>query len=365
MQPLQQADRLSAETLDGKPTQDESSPGRALGHALALRAEECCDLCYARASAYAWAGRPPDPTYTERSRGVNWLATVMTARWLAYGVPVSADEMLYIAERGELAASLQQSIVNITRAYLIWRDTIGEILRDEATRLNTPREVISDALRAVRMSCDASLVQMARAFDTRMDELSRELAGERETLLHQAFHDPLTGLPNRVLLYDRINQAVLTARRNAGTFAILAIDLDGFKAVNDSLGHDGGDIVLQHVADRLVQSVREVRHRGAPRRRRIYRAPCRNGVGERRRHRAEAGGAALSGAVFRRRMHIGRRNHRSRNVPVRRQRRAHPAERSGPCDVSSKARAREQPRALRSAGVDAAAEWMSCSPSDP
>jgi diguanylate cyclase (GGDEF)-like protein len=60
-----------------------------------------------------------------------------------------------------------------------------------------------------------------------------------------------------VLLYDRINQAVLVSKRNAGTFAILAIDLDGFKAVNDTLGHDGGDIVLQQVALRLVNSVRE------------------------------------------------------------------------------------------------------------
>jgi diguanylate cyclase (GGDEF)-like protein len=257
MQPLQETGRPSATTLDGTSTQEGSSPGLALGHALGLRAEECCDLCYARAATYTWAGRPPDPAYTERSRGVNWLATVMTARWVAYRVPVSADEMRYIAERGDLAASLQQSIVNITRAYLIWRDTIGEILREEAARLGTPREIVSDALRAVRMSCDASLVQMARAFDSRMDTLSTELATEREALVHQAFHDPLTGLPNRVLLYDRVIQAVLSSRRNAGTFAILAIDLDGFKAVNDSLGHDGGDIVLQHIADRLVSSVRE------------------------------------------------------------------------------------------------------------
>jgi diguanylate cyclase (GGDEF)-like protein len=256
MQPLQETNRLSAEALDNF-TQEEPRPGLALGHALALRAEECCDLCYARATSYVWAGRPPDPAYVQRSRGVNWLATVMTARWIAYGVPVAADEMAYIAERGDLAASLQQSIVNITRAYLIWRDTVGEILREEASRLNAPRDVVSDGLRAVRVSCDASLVQVARAFDTRMAALSTELATERETLVQQAFHDPLTGLPNRVLLYDRIEQAVLASRRNAGTFAILAIDLDGFKAVNDSLGHDGGDIVLRHIADRLVSSVRE------------------------------------------------------------------------------------------------------------
>jgi diguanylate cyclase (GGDEF)-like protein len=257
MRPLQQTDRPSEGPLARESSRPTSDAGRTLGFALGLRAEECCDLCYSRAATYGWAGRPADPKYIERSRGVNWLATVMTARWIAYGIPVSPEEMQYIAERGDLAASLQQSTVNITRAYLIWRDTIGEILRDEADRLHTPRELLSDALRAVRLSCDASLVQVARAFDRRMAELSRELASERETLVHQALHDPLTGLPNRVLLYDRIAQAVLASQRYARPFAILAIDLDGFKAVNDSLGHDGGDVVLQQVADRLVKSVRE------------------------------------------------------------------------------------------------------------
>ncbi len=257
MQPLQRTVRPSKEPLSRESSRPNSDAGRVLGLALGLRAEECCDLCYSRAATYGWAGRPADPKYIERSRGVNWLATVMTARWIAYGVPVSPEEMQYIAERGDLAASLQQSTVNITRAYLIWRDTIGEILRDEADRLNTPRDLLTDALRAVRISCDASLVQVARAFDRRMEELSQELASEREALLQQALHDSLTGLPNRVLLYDRIRQAVLASKRSGRSFAILAIDLDGFKGVNDSLGHDGGDVVLQQVADRLVKSVRE------------------------------------------------------------------------------------------------------------
>lgn len=256
MNPLPQADRPSGQQSLRETVAGDVDPGRLLGLAIGLRAEECCDLCYSRATAYRWAGRPPDPTYTERSRGVNWLATVLIARWIAYRAPVSAEEMSYIADRGDLAASLQQSTVNIMRAYLIWRDTIGEIVREQAARLNTPRDVLSDALNAIRISCDASMVQVARAFDGRMAELARELASEREALLHQALHDPLTGLPNRVLLYDRINQAVLVSKRTAGTFAILAIDLDGFKAVNDSLGHDGGDIVLEQVAARLVTSVR-------------------------------------------------------------------------------------------------------------
>jgi diguanylate cyclase (GGDEF)-like protein len=257
MQPLPRTDRPPQGPSRRETPNQVTDAGRALGIALGLRAEECCDLCYSRATAYGWAGRLPDPDYTERSRGVNWLATVMVARWMAYGVPVSAEEMQYIAERGDLAASLQQSTVNITRAYLIWRDTVGEILRDEAARLQTPREPLNDALRVVRISCDASLVQVARAFDRRMTELHAELAAERETLSHQALHDPLTGLPNRVLLYDRISQALLAAKRTTQPFVILAIDLDGFKAVNDTLGHDGGDVVLQQVADRLVKSVRE------------------------------------------------------------------------------------------------------------
>jgi diguanylate cyclase (GGDEF)-like protein len=228
-----------------------------LGFALALRADDCWELCCSRAEHYGWVGRPADPTYVERSRGINWLATVMTARWIAYRVPVSREEMLYIADRGDLAASLQQSTVNLTRAHLIWRDTVVEILREEATRLSAPREVLTDALNAVRMSFDSSLVQVARAFDKRMAELTDELAEERASLLHIALHDQLTGLPNRVLLYDRINQAVLVAKREGTTFALLAIDLDGFKAVNDALGHAGGDVVLQQISARLVEAVRE------------------------------------------------------------------------------------------------------------
>jgi GGDEF domain-containing protein len=116
--------------------------------------------------------------------------------------------------------------------------------------------VLAGAVRVVRASADAGQVQMSRAF-TRLLNLARDLAVERETLLHLALHDPLTGLPNRMLLYDRINQAVFAGKRNGATFALLAIDLDGFKKVNDSLGHRGGDAVLKRTSARLVAAVRE------------------------------------------------------------------------------------------------------------
>ena len=75
----------------------------------------------------------------------------------------------------------------------------------------------------------------------------------QDQLRHQALHDALTGLPNRVLLLDRVTQ-VLT--RGAGTTAVLFCDLDRFKAVNDSLGHHAGDLVLTTVAARLQSAVR-------------------------------------------------------------------------------------------------------------
>jgi diguanylate cyclase (GGDEF)-like protein/PAS domain S-box-containing protein len=73
---------------------------------------------------------------------------------------------------------------------------------------------------------------------------------------HSAQHDFLTGLPNRMLLYDRIGQAIALARRQGGQAAVLFLDIDGFKEINDSLGHLIGDKVLQSVAKRLQDCIR-------------------------------------------------------------------------------------------------------------
>jgi len=75
-------------------------------------------------------------------------------------------------------------------------------------------------------------------------------------LAHQAFHDPLTDLPNRALFMERLTRALTRRERHPGEAAVLYLDLDGFKAVNDSLGHHAGDQLLTAVARRLSGSVR-------------------------------------------------------------------------------------------------------------
>ncbi len=78
-----------------------------------------------------------------------------------------------------------------------------------------------------------------------------------ERIQHLANYDNLTGLPNRVLFYDRLRQAINLAERNHHELSLLYLDLDKFKIVNDTLGHDAGDEILRGAADRIQQQVRE------------------------------------------------------------------------------------------------------------
>jgi diguanylate cyclase (GGDEF)-like protein/PAS domain S-box-containing protein len=100
------------------------------------------------------------------------------------------------------------------------------------------------------------VVESAR--DITVHRALTEQLQEREVQLeHLAQHDPLTGLPNRLLFTDRLHQAILQAHREHRGVALLFVDLDGFKSINDSLGHPAGDQVLQQAAARMRALVRE------------------------------------------------------------------------------------------------------------
>ena len=87
--------------------------------------------------------------------------------------------------------------------------------------------------------------------------LYKQLEDYNRALESWAMHDALTGLPNRRLLFDRLALAVAHAHRNKSMMAVMYLDLDGFKQINDTLGHDAGDTLLRMVADRLVAAVRQ------------------------------------------------------------------------------------------------------------
>ena len=107
---------------------------------------------------------------------------------------------------------------------------------------------------------DASLIRAPDGALAQLVLISRDITERKEMeayVLHQSFHDSLTGLPNRLLLLDRLGQATVQRERQRAQVAVLFLDLDHFKEVNDTLGHAAGDRLLQVVAERLAASVRE------------------------------------------------------------------------------------------------------------
>jgi diguanylate cyclase (GGDEF)-like protein len=100
-----------------------------------------------------------------------------------------------------------------------------------------------------------ALAGLALALGRAHNERQRRSFQKRIT--HQAFHDPLTDLANRLLLRERLDHALSLAKRRSDTLCVMFIDLDGFKHVNDTMGHDAGDLLLREVSNRLSYCVRD------------------------------------------------------------------------------------------------------------
>ncbi|WP_266159589.1 diguanylate cyclase domain-containing protein [Dyella silvatica] len=110
-------------------------------------------------------------------------------------------------------------------------------------------------LHTIRMQLQQTLEELS----SRNQQLQMEIAERQRVearVRHQATHDMLTGLPNRVLFHDRLRTAMQRGSRKDHNFALVLIDIDGFKAVNDTHGHLAGDALLQTIAERLSSEVR-------------------------------------------------------------------------------------------------------------
>lgn len=125
-------------------------------------------------------------------------------------------------------------------------------VRDAELKLRTKSGRVLDCLVSTTATSEEDGSLRYKSF---IRDISPRKQAERE-LRHQALHDTLTGLPNRALLRDRIQQAIERSRRDRTLMAVFFLDLDRFKVVNDSLGHSRGDRVLVNIARHLPQAVR-------------------------------------------------------------------------------------------------------------
>ena len=125
-------------------------------------------------------------------------------------------------------------------------------LREEAAGSREQLNRLSEDYRSIQREANAKLViSLIEAH-----KLAEEVEAGKAQLDYLAHHDVLTGLPNRMLFQDRLSKAIELARRQDGRLAVLFMDLDQFKYINDSLGHPVGDQLLQSVARRLVRCMR-------------------------------------------------------------------------------------------------------------
>jgi diguanylate cyclase (GGDEF)-like protein/PAS domain S-box-containing protein len=238
-----------------------------------------------------WAVVATTPILGEGNRleGTLAMVTDITAR-------VKAEEDLRASERlfrslfnespaGQILSSSDRKIVAVNRAFCQMTGyTESEILQNGWDSITPPDDqagifaaferLWSGELNTMQMERrylrkdGSSLwghVSVARVADDRgraryvIDQVQdiSDRKHAQQALEHQALHDALTGLPNRVLARDRLDQAILLARRQQTRVALLIIDLDHFKEVNDTFGHQAGDQLLRQVGERFKAELRE------------------------------------------------------------------------------------------------------------
>jgi diguanylate cyclase (GGDEF)-like protein/PAS domain S-box-containing protein len=188
---------------------------------------------------------------------------------------IALDEHERITRLNPAAESMLGWVESELAGQLVWR----VLERDEACghRVPASRALLEDLIRSGRpfriddalfTRRDGTLLAVDYSASPIVSEGKRlgtviafhdisERKRQTAQLEYQALHDALTGLPNRVLLHDRLAQAIRLATRSGEPLALLLIDLDGFKEVNDTLGHQAGDALLRQVARRLLGALRE------------------------------------------------------------------------------------------------------------
>jgi diguanylate cyclase (GGDEF)-like protein len=239
----------------------QAAPGRGdevrlLGEALTARTDDVHERILGRSRE---SGRELDPATRDSFQKIGRASTVAVARWMAGGNPEEGRETGRRAFEtyGQLAAQRVASLNEVAKRCLRWRDSVAEVLGECAAELQVSKEALAQAVAMVQLTLDVTLVRVCEVFEAERRRTDDELARRQEELAFMATHDVLTGLPNRTLILDRGEQALVRARRRQTPVAALFIDVDNFKSINDSFGHDTGDELLRMLTARLRGVIRE------------------------------------------------------------------------------------------------------------
>ena len=219
------------------------------------------------------SGQPPPRDFAVISKPATKDAPALAATFVHQSLAeLSTEEDFIMGLSQPLASVLQDSrhlalqILGIVSGFSALAILLAALL---ARALSRPLLHIMKAIRrftaegkigALPVARNDEVGELARSIEQmemQINQQIKNLHAQREALDHLASHDTLTGMPNRRLFLERLDLALARAKRQKTRFALFFIDLDGFKEINDSHGHEAGDRVLQTVAERLGMIVRE------------------------------------------------------------------------------------------------------------